>query len=57
MTGGTPEVDGYLGMTAEAAIYGAYESILAGRAVSMEEVLRGEVYAYQEEIDAAIGLA
>ena len=57
LTGGTPEVDGYLGMTAVAAIYGAYESILAGRAVSMEEVLKGEVYAYQEEIDAAIGLA
>ena len=44
-------------MTAVAAIYGAYESILAGRAVSMEEVMAGEVYAYQEEIDAAIGLA
>ena len=57
LTGGTPEVDGHLGMTAVAAIYGAYESILAGRAVSMEEVLKGDVYAYQEEIDAAIGLA
>ena len=57
LNGGTPEVDGHLGMTAVAAIYGAYESILAGRAVSMEEVLKGEVYAYQEEIDAAIGLA
>jgi predicted dehydrogenase len=57
LKGTTPEVDGHLGMTAVAAIYGAYESILAGRAVSMEEVMAGEVYAYQEEIDAAIGLA
>ena len=51
-----PEVDGQLGMTAVAAIYGAYESILAGRAVSMDEMLSGEVRAYQEEIDAALGL-
>ena len=56
INGGKPEVDGYLGMTAVAAIYGAYESAIAGRAVSMEEILSGEVRAYQEDIDEALGL-
>jgi predicted dehydrogenase len=56
LTGRLPEVDGSLGMTAVAAILGAYESALAGRAVSMEELLSGEVRAYQEEINAALGL-
>ena len=56
LNGGKPEVDGYLGMTAVAAIYGAYESAIAGRAVSMEEILSGEVRAYQEDIDRALGL-
>jgi predicted dehydrogenase len=56
LKGGTPEVDGYLGMTAVAAILGAYESALAGRSVTMEEVLSGKVRAYQEEIDDALGL-
>lgn len=56
LTGRQPEVDGYLGMTAVAAILGAYESAWAGRAVSMAEVISGEVRGYQEEIDAALGL-
>ena len=56
LNGGKPEVDGYLGMTAVAAIYGAYESAIAGRAVSMEEILSGEVRAYQEDIDRALDL-
>ncbi len=56
LKGGKPEVDGYLGMTAVAAILGAYESILAGREVSMEELLSGKVRNYQEEIDDALGL-
>ena len=56
LKGTQPEVDGYHGMTAVAAIYGAYESILAGRSVSMEEMLSGQVRAYQEEIDDALGL-
>lgn len=54
--GRPPEVDGYLGMSAVAAILGAYESALAGRAVRMEELLAGTVRAYQEDIDAALGL-
>jgi len=56
LTGRPPEVDGYLGMTAVAAILGAYESALAGRAVSMEELLSGTIQAYQVDIDAALGL-
>ena len=56
LKGTKPEVDGYLGMTAVAAIYGVYESGLAGRSVSMDEMLSGQVRAYQEEIDAALGL-
>jgi hypothetical protein len=56
LKGTTPEVDGQLGMTAVAAIYGAYESTLAGRSVTMDEILSGEVRAYQEEIDEALGL-
>ncbi|MEW6749852.1 MAG: Gfo/Idh/MocA family oxidoreductase [Candidatus Latescibacterota bacterium] len=57
LTGGQPEVDGYLGMTAVAAVYGAYESALAGRAVTLEEVLSGKLRAYQAEIDVALSLA
>jgi predicted dehydrogenase len=57
LSGGEPEVDGYHGMTAVAAILGAYESALAGRAVTMDEVLSGKVRAYQEEIDQELGLS
>jgi predicted dehydrogenase len=54
-TGATPEVDGYRGMTAVAAILGAYESAACGRAVTMEEVMSGDVNSYQKEIDEALG--
>ena len=57
LTGGKPEVDGYLGMTAVAAIYGVFESGIAGRPVTMDEMLSGAVDAYQQDIDAALGLA
>ena len=56
LQGRAPEVDGLGGMKAVAAVVGAYESALLGRAVSMEEVLSGKVRAYQQEIDAALGL-
>ena len=52
----SPEVDGYLGTTAVAAILGAYESDLLGRSVTMDEIMSGEVTGYQDEIDEAIGL-
>lgn len=56
LTGRAPEVDGRGGMTAVAGIVGAYESGLAGRTVTMEELLSGEVSAYQDPIDEALGL-
>ena len=56
LNGGRTEVDGEVGMTAMAAVMGAFESDVAGRAVSMEEVLSGAVRAYQAEIDEHHGL-
>ena len=56
LQGGQPEVDGLHGATAVAAILGAYESALAGRAVTIGELLSGEVREYQADIDEALGL-
>ena len=56
LVGGAPEIDGYGGLTAVAAVLAAYESELAGRRVTMEEVMAGRVSAYQDEIDRAQGL-
>jgi len=56
LSGRSPEVDGYTGMTAAAGILGVFESAAAGRSVTLEEVLSGEVRAYQDEIDAELGL-
>ena len=52
----SPEVDGWGGLTAVASVLAVYESGLAGRSVTMEEVLESRVSAYQDEIDAALGL-
>ena len=57
LTGRAPEVGGHEGLTAVAAVLAAFESGLAGRPVTMTEMLEGKVTAYQDEIDAAIGLA
>jgi predicted dehydrogenase len=54
--GRPPEVDGEGGLTAVASVLAAYESGIAGRAVSMDEVLSGGISAYQDEIDADLGL-
>lgn len=54
--GRPPEVDGEGGLTAVASVLAAYESGIAGRAVTMDEVLNSRVSAYQDEIDAALGL-
>ena len=51
------EVDGVEGMKDVAAIYAILESSRAGRAVTMSEVETGEVYDYQAEIDAVLGIA
>lgn len=53
---GRPEVDGRDGLLAVAAVLAAYESDLAGRSVSMADVLDSTVSAYQDGIDAALGL-
>jgi predicted dehydrogenase len=53
---GRPEVDGHDGATAVAALLGVYESQRVGRPVTIAEVLRGEVDAYQRDTDARIGL-
>ena len=50
------EVDAEEGMRDIAASHALCESSVAGRAVSMEEVLSGEVYAYQVEIDELLGV-
>lgn len=50
------EVDALQGTRALAVIYALLESAAAERAVTMEEVLSGEVNAYQAEIDAALNL-
>ena len=56
LIGGMAEIDGYGGLTAVAAVLAAYESGLAGRSVTMAEVMDGRVSAYQDEIDRAQGL-
>lgn len=54
--GRPPEVDGEGGLTAVASVLAVYESGIAGRAISMDDVLAGRVSAYQDEIDAELGL-
>ena len=56
LQGRPPEVNGYDGMVAVAAILGAYESAAVGHAVEMADVLSGTVRTYQEEVDDALGL-
>ena len=51
------EVDGLEGLKDVAAVYAIFESSLAGRAVTMSEVESGELYGYQAEIDAALGVS
>lgn len=51
------EVGGRAGMTAVAAIVGAYESGALGRAVTLGELLDGSVAGQQRDIDLALGLA
>ncbi|WP_295805733.1 Gfo/Idh/MocA family oxidoreductase [uncultured Nitratireductor sp.] len=57
LNGGRPEVDGHLGLTAVAAVLAVYESGVAGRPVTMDEILSGKVSAYQDSIDAGIAQA
>ena len=57
LSGRQPEVGGYEGMIAVAAVLAAFEGGIAGRPVTIAEMLEGRVTAYQDEIDVALGLA
>ena len=54
--GGSIEVDAAQGARSVALTYAMLESNVAGRALTMEEVLAGKVDAYQLEIDEELGL-
>jgi predicted dehydrogenase len=55
--GGTrPEVDGAMGKRDVALVYALFESQLAGRPVTIDEVETSAVDAYQREIDEHLGL-
>ena len=56
LEGGQVEVDGTCGLKDVAALYAVFESARAGRTVKMSEVESGQAYAYQAEIDAALGI-
>ena len=56
LNGRALEVDGEEGLKDVAAVYAICESARAGRTVTMQEVERAEVYAYQAEIDKALGI-
>jgi predicted dehydrogenase len=56
LNGRRVEVDGACGLKDVAALYAVFESAAAGRAVKMSEVESGQVYEYQAEIDAALGI-
>lgn len=51
-----PEVDGTVARQAVALVYSLFESQLAGRPVTIDEVIASEVDAYQREIDEHLGL-
>jgi predicted dehydrogenase len=53
-TGSAPEIDGYGGLSAVAAVLGVYESGLEGRALSFSDVVEGRHVGYQQEIDDVV---
>jgi predicted dehydrogenase len=55
-TGNPPEVDGAVAKRAVALVYALFESHLAGRPVTIDEVESGAIDAYQREIDEHLGL-
>ena len=56
LDGRTIEVDAEEGMRDVAVSHALCESSLAGRAVTMREIVTGEAYAYQQEIDDLLGM-
>ena len=55
-TGARPEVEGAVARRAIAMVYSMFESQIAGRPVTIEEIKSGGLDAYQREIDEHIGL-
>jgi predicted dehydrogenase len=51
LTGRRPEIDGWGGLTAVAAVLGVYESGLRGEALAFEDVVTGRVASYQDDLD------
>ena len=51
LTGGEPEIDGFAGLTAVAAVLGVYESGLRGEALAFDDVTSGRFALYQQETD------
>jgi predicted dehydrogenase len=56
LDGRTLEIDGEEGMRDVAASHALCESAIAKRAVTMDELVAGELYAYQREIDDLLGV-
>jgi predicted dehydrogenase len=55
-TGAKPEVDGAVALRDVALVYALFESQIAGRPVTIEEIESSAVDAYQREIDEQLGL-
>lgn len=55
-TGAKPEVDGQQGLHALAVVHALFESQVAGRAVSINEIANAQLTEYQDEIDRHYGL-
>ena len=53
-TGAAPEADGPTGLRSVAVISAVMESALAGRPVSLDEVLSGELHEWQDTVEQAI---
>ena len=52
-SGRPPEVDGVAGLRSVAIIHAMLESALADRRVTLDEVLDGDLHAYQDTVEAA----
>ena len=52
MTGQPPEVTGMDGLRALALIYGFLEAERLGRCVTVDELMRGDAYDYQAELES-----
>lgn len=56
-TGGRPEIDGKVGMEAQAICYAVYESAAAGGVpIKVQDVVSGKVDAYQRELNHSLGI-